>query len=131
MTADDVHTFRATAVSALELTDVGVFAVVLAENADGSGARLEIQRAAAFDEQDEELGQDTYCVSTQHGVTHYGGVSAWRLTSRALELALDPAAAKALGGEPGFLVELVGVDAETLARLRDGLARVFVGVSTR
>lgn len=126
-----MHTFRATAVSALELTDVGVFAVVLAENADGSGARLEIQRAAAFDEHDEELGHNTYCVSTHHGVTHYGGVSAWRLTSQALELALDPAAAKALGGEPGFVIELVGVDEETNARLRDGLARVLVGARAR
>ncbi|WP_394840380.1 Imm10 family immunity protein [Pendulispora rubella] len=47
---------------------------MLAECTVGSGARLEIQRALTFDDQDKALDMDTYSLCTEDGKTHYGGV---------------------------------------------------------
>lgn len=116
--------FIARAVSAMEMTDVDTFAVVLAENMDGSGVRLEIQRALTFDEQDKKLGQDTYCLSTERGATHYGGIASWHISGNVLEVVLDKKAAKALGIADGFVVELPP-DEKTLFILKEGLQRVL------
>jgi hypothetical protein len=81
--------FRAMAVSTMELPDLNSFVVVLAEGRDGRGRRLEIQRALAFDQQDRSLGQDTYCLCTEEGAAHYGGIIDWTLTGGELRVALD------------------------------------------
>lgn len=114
--------FKAKAVAALELPDLDMFAVVLAEEPDGSGSRLEIQKALSFDEQDRRLGLDTYCLCTEEGATHYGGVTSWILTGDSLEVRLDAKAAKTLGVEDGFVVNFA---AESLPGLRDGLRRIL------
>lgn len=68
--------------------------VEFAEHADGSGQTLEIQRALEFDEQDVELGQDTYCLVRDASATCYGGVTAWQFSGGRLTLSLEPAAAQ-------------------------------------
>jgi len=56
-------TVRAVAFETLE--DLNTFGVFLGENQDGTGERLEVQRALEFDEQDHDLGMatDFLCVS--------------------------------------------------------------------
>jgi immunity protein 10 of polymorphic toxin system len=122
--AVDMVRFQARAVSATELPDLEVFVVVLAEEPSGGGARLELQRALSFDEQDEELGLNTYCLSTEQGATHYGGVVSWTLTSNSLEVVLNGSAGECLGAGKGFFVELEA-DPEALAALKQGLERVL------
>jgi hypothetical protein len=114
--------FKAKEVAAVELSDLNTFAVVLAEGPDGNGSRLEIQRALSFDGQDRQLGLDTYCLCTEDGATHYGGVTSWTLNQSVLEVRLDTKAATALGVEGGFVVDF---PPERLPTLKDGLERVF------
>jgi hypothetical protein len=116
--------FKATAVAALEMPDLSSFTVVLAEEHDGSGMRLEIQRALVFDEQDKSLGMDTYCICTEQGAVCYGGIASWSLVENELRIVLDTRAAIALGVKDGFSIELE-VDSETRDRLKDGLQRVL------
>ena len=66
--------FIATSVAAANVQDLNALVVLFAENPDGSGARLELQRALSFDAQDCQLSHDTYCLSTETGATYYGGV---------------------------------------------------------
>jgi Immunity protein 10 len=60
--------------------DLNAQYLVLAEHADGSGRRLEVQRSLRVDAQDHSLGMDTYCLVTEDQATHYGGVriGGWR-----------------------------------------------------
>jgi Immunity protein 10 len=73
--------------------------LVLAEHPDGSGSRLEIQRALAVDEQDQALGQDTYCLVADGEITRYGGVLDWRIAGSLLELELDRETSEAFGAD--------------------------------
>jgi len=110
-----VDSFIAGAVGIEELPDVNSFVVVLAEQADGSGARLELQRALSFNEQDRKLGMDTYCLCVTSGATHYGGVTSWSVRERRLELALTDDAAATLGTGPSIVVRLpIDVSLDTL-----------------
>jgi hypothetical protein len=113
--------FTGRAVAVQELHDLNAFVVVLAENPDGSGARLELQKALSFDEQDRTLGLDTYCLCTEAGATCYGGVIAWTLGPNALEIRLEADAAETLGA-PGFAIDF---PSEDFAALRGGLTRVL------
>ena len=89
-----------------ELPDLNTFGVFLAENPDGSGERLEIQRALSFDDSDHDLGMDTYCVCRSTGETHYGGVVSYGVEDRLLRIVVDEAAAAELGIAEGFLLKL-------------------------
>lgn len=102
---------------------MNAFGVILAEHADGTGMRLEIQRALEFDEQDRATGMDTYCLCTERGATHYGGVVSWRLEHDVLEVLLDEQASAELETN-GFRVGL-SLERDTHAVLRAGLVRVF------
>jgi hypothetical protein len=108
-----------------ELGDVNTLAVVFAENSDGSGERLELQRAMTFDAQDRKLGQDTYCLCVASGATCYGGVRSWRLDDSGLDLELTRAAAGKLGIDTQLRVELRMKPAQR-AKLLEGLRRVLV-----
>ena len=77
--------------------ELGAAYLVLAEDDDGGGRRLEIQRSLAPDEQDRALGMDTYCLLDESGATHYGGIGAWRLGGGRLEIELTPSATSVLG----------------------------------
>ena len=98
--------FKADAVAAQEMEDLNSFTLIVAENEDGSGSRLEIQKALAFDEQDRELGQDTYCVVTDTGATHYGGIESWVLEGGVLEIKLPTEVAGLLGLDGGLRIEI-------------------------
>jgi hypothetical protein len=117
-------TFEAHAVNASEIPELDVFVVVLAEEPDGSGRRLELQRALEIDEQDRELGQDTYCVCTEDGACCYGGVASWSLVGDELRILLDARAATTLGVTDGFVIRL-RADAEALHRVSLGLRRLL------
>jgi Immunity protein 10 len=121
--------FKAMAVCATEMPDLDCFVVILAERSDGSGARLEAQRAFLFDEQDQRLGQDTYCLCTEWGAVCYGGVVSWSIAENELKIILDARAATVLGVSNGFLIELE-VDSNTLDQLNQGLRRVLDAVTT-
>ncbi len=116
--------FTARAIAAVDLPDLEVFAVIVAENRDGSGRRIEIQRSHSFSEEDRRLGQDTYCVSTTTGASCYGGVSSWCLKGDVMEIYMDDEAARCLGVAGGFLVRLDASEGE-LQTLREGLLRVL------
>ncbi len=116
-----MNDFRATAIAAEEWDEVNTFALVMAEEPEGGGKRVEIQKALSFDEQDRENGQDTYCVSTETGVAHYGGIAHWTLGTTELKLVFDPAAASVFG------VREVSIQffPEHRPTLEAGLARLF------
>jgi hypothetical protein len=99
-----MRTFRATAVAAEEITEANTYVVMLAERED-DGARLEIQKALVFDDEDRASGEDTYCLCTEDGATHYGGIASWSVSSNSLTLQLEPEAAEELGVDGGFLIE--------------------------
>jgi hypothetical protein len=60
--------------------------------------QLMFQRADEFDEQDRDLGMDTYCIVSgwQEG-TIYGGVESWSADADQIGLRLTPKAALELG----------------------------------
>ena len=116
--------FSATAVAAEEVTELNTFVVVFAEHSDGSGQRLEIQKALSFDEQDRASGEDTYCLCLENGACEYGGVTSWTLKEDSLEIVLSRHGADTLGVEGGFFVELSG---ERPANLRAVLQRLLGG----
>jgi hypothetical protein len=118
-----VRSFRAAAIGAVELADEETFAVVLAEQADGSGRRLELQISLIESTPDEAaLGMDTYCLCTDDGRTDYGGVQSWDLVADRLTIRLEPAAAEKLDVDGGFEIQLADHDP---IELRAGLTRVL------
>lgn len=103
---DMTSSFVAKAGAAQEFEDLECFVVVLAEEPDGDGARLEIQRSLEDDPQDVALGLATYCLCTQQGATCYGGVTSWRVRDGCLTLHLDDRAADTLGLDHEIAIEL-------------------------
>lgn len=89
--------FKATAVAVEVLPDLDAEVAIFAERADGNGRRLELQRSFSRDPQDAKRGLDTYCLVTDEGATHYGGVESWRLSINELRLRLDAKASETLG----------------------------------
>ena len=71
--------------------------LLLAEHTGGNSRRLEVQRSLQVDEQDQVLGQDTYCLVTEEQATYYGGVLDWRIEGSTLDLDLTEAACRVLG----------------------------------
>lgn len=120
-----MRSFTAAKISATEVPELNAFVIVLAEHEDGEGMHLEIQQALSHDAQDKKLGMDTYCISTEEGATHYGGVESWMLTGGVLNVRLDERARHALGTD-GFIVDVNGDD-EAQQALRDGMRRVCEG----
>lgn len=111
--------------SAVEvLRELNTQVVVLAENKDGSGRRLEFQKALNFDVSDVEAGMDTYCLVVESGATHYGGVIGWAIEEHQLALHLDDGAAEELGLVQQLQVDLqLGSEGE--AALQTGLEQVL------
>ncbi|MBN8228923.1 hypothetical protein JYK02_15545 [Corallococcus macrosporus] len=114
--------FHAAAVSVEEMQDINTYAVVLSERHDGTGIRLEIQKALSFDDQDRASGMDTYCLCTESGACHHGGVTRWMAGENSIEVSLDEQASSALGVDGGFHVE---VSAHYLPILRVALQRLL------
>lgn len=116
--------FVATMGTAEQLDDLNTFAVVLSEQRDGTGSRIEIQKALMFDEADREAGMDTYCLCTQTGATHYGGVRSWQMNGNNLELLLDDDAASELGLDATVSIEL-RLATKAVEEILAGLHRVL------
>lgn len=83
--AKRVYEFTAKAVFAGEIDDV--LTVMFAEEADGDGERVELQRGLIFDEQDVSQGMDTYCICLEPGAV-YGGITSWSIGDAGLHLKL-------------------------------------------
>ncbi|AIZ46066.1 hypothetical protein QR90_14800 [Deinococcus radiopugnans] len=103
--------------------DVETFAVILGDHPDEPLEWLELQRSLSIDEQDEELGMDTYCLVRSGGAAHYGGVKACHLNRDILTLHLDREAAAALE-TPTFHLQLNLTD-EAFQELQNGLLTIF------
>ncbi|MEM6291851.1 MAG: Imm10 family immunity protein [Myxococcota bacterium] len=113
--------FRAKAVFCGEVSE-GVVGVIVAEEESGDGARVELQRATRFDDQDRALGQDTYCLSLHTGASVYGGVVRWTPTPGSLELVLSQEAANAPELDTELTIEF---DAERSTDLEKWLPKVL------
>jgi hypothetical protein len=81
--------------------------------------------ADAFDEQDEALGMDTYSLSTEGGLTFYGGIESADLDGSTLTLRLTPDAASAIGLPRLMVLRLMEEGA--VAVVRDALSRLGLG----
>lgn len=118
--------FTATRVSRQRLDDAGLTIVGLTDKADGDGHSLIFQRSAVFTDQDRELGQDTFAVSTETGATTYGGLDSYLVRDRELLLEFEPDAARDLGLPTTTRVALA-LSGSELDGLRTGLAEVIDG----
>lgn len=107
-----MRAFTARAVAAQTVDDLDAFVLVLAEEPDGGGVRLEIQRSLSIDAQDRRLGMDTYCLVTDDGACCYGGVVVIDLRTDQLRIELAEHAAATLGVERGFLIGFPGAEHE-------------------
>jgi hypothetical protein len=114
--------FYAKAVFVGEVEDEFLFMVALGEEDDGLGNYFMVQLADDFDEQDSELGMDTYCVVGPGQATYYGGVVAWDCSQGSLRVSLSPEAAQELG----FPSELsICFPASETERVREGMQTVL------
>ncbi|HUS31456.1 MAG TPA: Imm10 family immunity protein [Kofleriaceae bacterium] len=116
---------RALAVGVDDSEELQCFTLGFAEEADGSGPALMFQRAYAFDEQDIELGFDTYCLVTDSQSTTYGGIEKWQLAEGWLRLSLSFKAAEDLGVDRDLLIQFAPVHMELV---RSALARILAPV---
>lgn len=92
-----VDTFTARAVACQFFDDLDTYELILAEESDGGGGRLEIQRPLSPTDDDLDLGQDTYCIVVHTGACHYGGIAAWKVDSTGLNIRLTDEAAQVFG----------------------------------
>lgn len=104
--------------------ELGTEYLVLAEHEDGSGQRIELQRALTITDDDRRLGMDTYCLVNEAGATYYGGVDGWVLEDGKLELRLDQEAAQVLDVEGGYRIRLADTR-KMAAVVRDGLRTIL------
>lgn len=116
--------FIATAGAFEQIDDQGVYVVVIAEDEFGNGRRLEVQLAIEFDERDKSLGMDTYCLSTETGSSHYGGVTAWSINGNVLRVALEAKAASSLGLGSTLEIQL-DMEPEKIKAVVSGLVKVL------
>ena len=98
--------FTAHAVAFGRYDDLDAEVLVLAEGSDGTGARLEISRSLALNDQDRRLGIDDYALVNQHQETVYGGIQSWHVEADRLRVDLRPEAALKLGAPNGYLIRI-------------------------
>ena len=120
----DMQTFIVQAISVNELTDVETFLVGMYDNAEMPGEYFEIQKSLTFDEQDYELGMNTYCIVLSNGATHYGGIESCVLQGNLLNIGLLVTAAQTLGIHTEIECHLQ-VTQDAIDTLRSGLQRIF------
>jgi Immunity protein 10 len=119
-----IETFEAQCCAVTILEESNTLLIVFADTADHPSALLELQRSfEAFDQQDVELGMDTYCVITSSGATHYGGIISCTMSDTLLQLMLSEEASATLG-VTGYAIRLAFSSSEK-ASLRSGLIRLF------
>lgn len=89
---------------------------MLAVGDEPSGDFFAVQRAFTFDEQDRDLGMDTYCL-VRGEATHYGDLDSYEVTDSLLRLRFGAAAADALDLPAVTELAIDATEAETV-RLR-------------
>jgi immunity protein 10 of polymorphic toxin system len=113
--------FDAKLVTVDELPEMGSFVVGFSENAEGDGTALLLMRALRMTPEAKRGGLATYALSTDGGLTSYGGVLSLRLRERQLELHLNARSTEELGFERA----LIGFDEARRKDLVAGLRRIF------
>jgi hypothetical protein len=118
-----IKQFVATACTAEQYNDFNSFVLVLADNAEDPQQWIELQIALAFDQDDIELGTDTYCIVDDSGALCYGGVEWCTLDEDIFVMSLFAEAAEEIGFER---VELaLQLSAEDYGKLEMALPRIF------
>ncbi|MFB9991460.1 Imm10 family immunity protein [Deinococcus oregonensis] len=117
------YSFIARGVAVGEFEEFETYLVALRDDPQDPQDEFQIQHSLFQDEQDEELGMDTYCIVLSGGTTHYGGITSCILRHHVLEIELNDQARAMLEIER-IRVELQ-LDAARLAVLRDGLNHVL------
>ncbi|WP_446214029.1 Imm10 family immunity protein [Micromonospora sp. IBSANI012] len=108
--------------------DDGIYVIAVGETDDPESwslAFMECPEEDMEDQQELDLGWDTYCLVVDPGqATHYGGVIECEVTETHLRLKLTPEAAHDLGmsADVNFALEFAP---DQLRMLKDGLTRVF------
>jgi hypothetical protein len=118
--------FTATRVSRQRVDDPGVTIVGLTDTPAGDSHSLIFQRSATFTDQDRELGQDTFAISTETGATTYGGLQSYLVGDRELLLEFAPDAARDLG-LPNTTRVALALSGSELDELRAGLDELIEG----
>jgi hypothetical protein len=109
------RTFNAGAVEFWVDEKLNFKALAMAEE-EHSGERLDIQRALVDDEQDRELGQDTYCLVDEHANVTYGGITRWQLEDGELRLDLNAESSEVLDAGVGYSIMVPDPDHQTVIR---------------
>jgi hypothetical protein len=118
-----MYSFTARACAAEELTDLEAYVVAIYDDPQSPSYGLELQKPLVVDQQDRDLGLDTYCIAMIDGRTHYGGIKTVQLQGKRLSIAIDQQAADALG-EDGVDV-LLDVPDDQIDAVVAGLTTVF------
>ena len=115
----------AKAIAVTELPDEEIFLISMYDNLENPQDGIEFQKSLGeIDDQDRDLGMDSYCISTSFGSTDYGGLASCVLNQTSLNLRFNPEEGKILGFPDGLRIHLE-TDPTTTEALRDGLARIF------
>lgn len=90
------------------------------------GRQLIIQTALYEpDDQDQQLGLDSYCVMDENGATYYGGIEEALLTGTTLRLTFTEEATHELALPTPSLTLNLNVSADDVAALAAGLGRAL------
>jgi hypothetical protein len=118
-----IERFEAKGCSVESIEDLNAFVIVLADNPTSPTKWLELQKSLSLDEQDAELGMDTYCIVTSSGATFYGGITSCLLSDKMLKIELTQEASDMLG-TAGFEISL-SITNDAWQNLKDGLKTLF------
>ncbi|MFI9358586.1 Imm10 family immunity protein [Streptomyces lydicus] len=100
------------------------FTVGMAEGEEGR--QLIIQTALYEpDDQDTQMGLDSYCVMDENGATYYGGIEAAQLTGTTLTLTFTEEATRELGLPSRTLTLHLNASPDDVATLTTGLRRAL------
>jgi len=88
--------------------------VALSEREDSSGWNLVLERSAAFTDKERAAGEDTYCLTTESGMSAYGGVITWAVEGSSLLLTLDERVSETLEIKSKLVIEFPAKDAAEL-----------------
>lgn len=115
--------FKVTTLYVGEIEDADTYVVMVGDQKPEPQEWLQLQRSLVEDDQDVELGMDTYCLVMSAGPVHYGGVTSCVLTEQTLRLELDQLAAQVT---QTLAIELhLDLDKSDLLKLREGLEIIF------
>jgi hypothetical protein len=118
--------YVATSVGIEDSMDDDFMDVWLSERPDGTGRSLSFQRTLHEVEQnDVDMGMDSYCVSADSGTSVYGALLAVRRDGRVVTFSFVPEDAQLLRVDETVEVE-IDVDDLMLETVMDGLRKVLL-----